>query len=265
VLDQAGGEAGTDGLPLRPSPCIAPTGAPPQCRHCTWESGHLSEPPVMGAQRRTADLILSSMAQDPPISFRGALKILGKDSPAWLRAVDGVLGGAVLAGGVVPGIGAIWGWADQKSEATSLLREAVTRFTNRIAGTTGLARHELVLAAHTVIVLSAFFDAAYSQFGKEFTAAEMTDKEKVALTIGSSGPGERLVRHLYSAFVPSPSATRGFEANVRAVEAWASNAGHAVADFLSEVSERPSSSSGLGYKAAENYRSTYLSLMSLSA
>jgi hypothetical protein len=58
-------------------------------------------------------------AQDPPISFRGALKILGKDSPVWLDAVDGV-----------------------------------TRLTNRIAGTTGLARHAAELAgpSHTARV-----------------------------------------------------------------------------------------------------------------
>jgi hypothetical protein len=215
----------------------------------------------MGVPRHAPGSYRHSMAQDPPISFRGALKILGKDSPAWLEAVDGVLGGAVLAGGVVPGFGAIWGWADQKNEATGLLRAGVTRFTNRVAGTTGLPRHELVLAAHTVIVLTAFFDAARATFGKSFKAVKVTDREKIALTLGADHPDEPLIRRLYGAPVPSPSATRGFEENVGAVREWAWNTGYAVADFLVGVGMKPPSANKLAEKAAENYRSAYLGLM----
>lgn len=201
------------------------------------------------------------MANDPPISFRGALKVLGKDEPAWLRGLDKILGGFILASGAVPGLDAVWGWVDQKTEAVSLLREGINSFANRLSGCSGLLRHELVHAAHTVLVLSTFFDAARAIYGTQFTNAKVSDREKVAVTIGGAEPGEALIRKLYTAAIPAPSALRGFEANVLAVEEWARGAGYAVADFLTGLDMRPPSGHGIGAKAAENYRSGYLELM----
>jgi hypothetical protein len=39
---------------------------------------------------------------------------------------------------------AMWGWADQKNEASRLLRRRLDGVADRIAGTGGYHRHELV-------------------------------------------------------------------------------------------------------------------------
>jgi hypothetical protein len=41
----------------------------------------------------------------------------------------------------------LWGWVDQKNEATGLVRGALDAVSGRLARTGGLARHELVVAA----------------------------------------------------------------------------------------------------------------------
>jgi hypothetical protein len=67
------------------------------------------------------------------------------------------------------------------------------------ATTTG---HTHAVAAHTVLVLSRFCDAARWMLGKRFTASKMTDPEKVAVTIGVRTPDEGLIRNLYDAAIP---------------------------------------------------------------
>jgi hypothetical protein len=114
------------------------------------------------------------------------------------------------------------GWVDQKNEATGLVRGALDAVSGRLARTGGLARHELVVAAHTTLVLAAFFDTLREALGDEYEDAEFTEAEKVMLGTGKwQRDGEQLVRHLYAAEVPSPSAVRGFEENVDAVARWA--------------------------------------------
>ena len=63
----------------------------------------------------------------------------------------------------------------------------------------------------------------------------MSDAEKLAVTIGARTPGEGLIRHLYDAPIPAPSAAQGFEATAIAVELWAGRMAENVADFLSGI------------------------------
>lgn len=98
------------------------------------------------------------MRREPAITFRGALQILGHYDRPWLDRLDRLLGGVILASGTVPAISAVWGWVDQKNEATGLLRHALDAVSGKLTRTGGLARHELVIAAHTTLVLAAFLE-----------------------------------------------------------------------------------------------------------
>jgi NACHT domain len=202
------------------------------------------------------------VAREPAITFRGALRILGHYDRPWLDRLDHLLGGVILAAGVIPGIDAVWGWVDQKNEATGLLRRAIDAASNRLTKTGGLARHELVIAAHTTMVLSAFFDTLRDELGETYDKAKFTKAEKVVLgTRKRNLVGEPMVRLLYAAPVPSPSALSGFEENATFVKLWAADTLVRVDAFLqgiglpSRVEKEP-----FGVAVATRYRSDYLRL-----
>lgn len=107
------------------------------------------------------------MTGEPAITFRGALKILGHDDHPWLHRLDRLLGGVILASGLTP-VSAVWGWVDQKNEATSLLRGVLDALSGRLGRARGRARHQLVGAAHTTLVLSAFFETLRDRMGRTY-------------------------------------------------------------------------------------------------
>jgi hypothetical protein len=173
------------------------------------------------------------VAREPAITFRGALRILGHYDRPWLDHLDRLLGGVVLAAGAIPAISVMWGWVDQKNEATGLLRRALDAVSGRLTRTGGLARHELVVAAHTTMVLAAFFETLCDELGSHFEEVEFTEAEKVMLGTGEwRRVGEPLVRHLYASDVPAPSALEGFHETVVAVEGWAFLQARSVEAFL---------------------------------
>jgi hypothetical protein len=175
------------------------------------------------------------VARDPAFTFRGALKILGKDDPGWLKLIDAALGGVILASGPAA---TVWGWVDQKNEAVRLLREGVAAATGKIAGTSGLRRHDLVIAAHTAIVATAFLDAL----------------DQHPPPVVAEQPAQE--RFLPGADVPTPSATAGFETTVGLIQQWATQAAATVSLSTFTWAQRID----LGRLTAQNYRSLYLQL-----
>lgn len=55
------------------------------------------------------------------VSYRGALKILGKDDPPWSKVLDTVAGGVVLGSGVLS-LDGLFAMIDQKNETVRLDR-----------------------------------------------------------------------------------------------------------------------------------------------
>ncbi len=151
------------------------------------------------------------------MSLRGALRILGKDESPVISTLNVLLGGLIL---VAPGLGlaaaplgALWGWVDQKNEATSLLHQLFDNGVGKLRGQAGYQRHELLKAAHTTLVATAFFDAVESAIGPAYRSLSVTEDEKRLLA--TRLPDARTVLdRLYDAQVPMPSATMGFEETV---------------------------------------------------
>ncbi|SDM26781.1 NACHT domain-containing protein [Allokutzneria albata] len=157
------------------------------------------------------------MRREPAITFRGALQILGHHDRPWLDRLNSALGGVVLASGALPPVNALWGWVDQKNEAMTLTRRALDSVSDRVNGSHGLERHQLVVAAHTTMVMASFFEVVT----RHLPGVELTEGEKVMLATGEwQQEGESLVRQLYAADVPAPSAVFGFAENVHRVAEW---------------------------------------------
>ncbi|TQS39955.1 NACHT domain-containing protein [Cryptosporangium phraense] len=122
------------------------------------------------------------------ISVGDAVRLLGGDSTA-ARAIDALTGGLLL--GAVGGAPALLGWLDVGAEFARLGRRLL-RSAAKTRGSIGrVGRTERVSAAHTVIVVAAYFEAmAGAPLPARFSDLELTRSEQLALA-GSSG-GEQV-------------------------------------------------------------------------
>jgi hypothetical protein len=176
------------------------------------------------------------MRQEPSLTFRGALEILGHHDRPAIKKLDKILGGAILASGVAAGVAAvaglplapvglwaaIWGWTEQKDAAMGMLRKALDSAIGKVKGTVGYERRQLIAAAHTTIVMAAVFEAFRDEVGEDFyESLEISDAEKATLLNGRlHADGTSLFGAIYAAEVPAPSPSRGFEENVEEVRKW---------------------------------------------
>ncbi|GAA3204234.1 hypothetical protein GCM10020216_003500 [Nonomuraea helvata] len=124
------------------------------------------------------------MRREPSLTYRGALAILGRHDRPRIARLDKLLGGVILTAGAVALGGtalaplavfaAVWGWVDQKNEAISLLRAALDSATDRLMKTSGYERHQLICAAHTTIVMAAFFEQSRSTSASNSVSRTLT-------------------------------------------------------------------------------------------
>ncbi|WP_240926066.1 hypothetical protein [Streptomyces sp. JB150] len=156
------------------------------------------------------------------LSFSDALALLGCDPPA-VAALDRALGGALNAatGGVSDGLLRI---ADARGSVLTLGRGAVRGIGRRLAHAEGRAqRTELLHAAHTVIVVVAWFQALEDRrLPLRLADLELTRGEQLTLA-GVSPAVERgyaFARSLAAADAPSPAPHRPVEAVMAELHRW---------------------------------------------
>src|SRR4051812_34740684 len=140
------------------------------------------------------------MDPDAPLTFQGALRILGHYERPWLDRLDRLLGGVVVAAPAAFALGpaaavlpAVAGWLGQRGEGLALIRRGLDTAGERLGQLSGLQRHRLVTAAHTVIVGAAFFEALQELVGDEqYRQLDLSRTEQEWLLTGESGSdGER--------------------------------------------------------------------------
>ncbi|ACU39216.1 NACHT domain-containing protein [Actinosynnema mirum] len=94
------------------------------------------------------------------LSYREAAKILGGGGSAVITAVE-QLTSAVLLGGVAVGLTDLLGWFDAKSDLVRFSRELLSGIAGKRGERSRHDRTRLVEAAHTVIVVTAYFEAVH--------------------------------------------------------------------------------------------------------
>ncbi|MGW4466352.1 NACHT domain-containing protein [Micromonospora sp. NPDC004704] len=151
---------------------------------------------------------------DPALTFRGALSVLGVHERPVLESVDRLLGGLILASPSVNGTMSMLGLVDAKMEARGLIRDLLDRCHDRLLGTSGYQRHQLITAAHSIIVVSAFFDVLRERVGPaNYRRLALTRQERAALTAQRSQADAHLLDRIVDADVPMPYAYCGFHEN----------------------------------------------------
>ncbi|MFF5079149.1 NACHT domain-containing protein [Actinoplanes sp. NPDC000266] len=138
------------------------------------------------------------MAKANPLSYEGALTLLGPESPAAEALESGFLLGAV----VFP----------PAYDPDPLLEPSAVRLRNAH----GRERYELIAAAHTAITVASLFGALRETLGPIYASIEAADEEKVRL---ARSPGEIMsqaawIDQLAGTDLPLPSPVAGFEHNL---------------------------------------------------
>lgn len=197
------------------------------------------------------------MRGQPPLTFGGALKVLDKHESGVIAKLDKLLGGVILAAGAASGfapavlLGAIWGWVDQKNEAISLLKSLTGGLSNRLSATRGLERRELIAAAHSIIVLAAFFEIVEETLGKQERKRLTEDEQHAHATFEA----------LYEVEIPTPSASCGFHENVLRLAGWMADLTEATNPFLfRQISGHVRTNDPFVVRTVERYTSHYLRL-----
>jgi hypothetical protein len=205
-------------------------------------------------------------------TYREALKILGNADHDKLQRLDRILGGAILGSGAI-GVNAMFALVDQKNEATRLARELLALTKGRWRKTAGHSRHELLVAAHTTIVVAALFEEFAAAVGEDvYHQLEITDAEKMWVM---SGPDGFRIEHikvtislLLDLDAPLPTPARGFESVAgEHLKAFYDEANNRLACFLAGLSDaklitlrRWESLSEVPAKAIRRYREYYANL-----
>jgi hypothetical protein len=162
-----------------------------------------------------------------PFTFAGALDLADPERKK-VTALDKIFGGAILAGGAgaaiagapIPVIGlgaaAVLSLVDPKNEAIRLLMPLVDRVVTRIKGGREENLHDLVVAAHTITVLSSYFDGLREAIGQPFADLRLTQRELERLAgVPAHQARERtFVEALVATEIPLPTAEFGVIENL---------------------------------------------------
>jgi hypothetical protein len=183
------------------------------------------------------------MRREPSLTFQGALAILGRREHRVIDGLDKLLGGVALgvagpaALAPVGLLGAVWAWLGQRDEVLGLLREAIDSVSNKLAGTDACERQQLIAAAHTAIVVAAYFEALEGACeGSRLSRRRITEADREQAGIGRTRRQEEsLYESLYSSEVPAPSAACGFEENCERVRRYMGRISRNLREMLGAV------------------------------
>lgn len=169
------------------------------------------------------------------LSYADAVRLLGESSSKTVAALDRLAGGVLLAVSAAGHPGAL-GLLEAKSEFARLSQDLVTGLSDRLQGMSRFARSERLAAAHSVLVLAAYFDAL-STVTLPVSAADLKldAADQVAIATGTAPTSRRLgavANALLHADVPMPSPQSPYEVALEAVQDYYALISAALLDFL---------------------------------
>lgn len=145
------------------------------------------------------------------MSYADALRLLGAGDPAALRFLNR-LGGVAAAGTMIATATAV-DLFSLRDELISWGNAAVTAVRDKISGVSRFDRTQRLLAAHTVIVITAFFEALQEEAPFDTKLLALTKKEQAALAtnLPIADSFQEFVSGLITSAVPIPAPNRPYE------------------------------------------------------
>jgi hypothetical protein len=154
---------------------------------------------------------------------------MGAKEHKLVTALDKVLSGTLLAGSVLDVLGLL-GWFDAKSDFIRLSHEYAVKLSERRSGLSRYDRTQRLQAAHTVIVLTSFFEA----FDALGVGARIKDLELSCEGTLPTVPQELL--NLASSPVPLVTPDCPYEANLSRMNSYYQQLAEALQSFLAGLS-----------------------------
>ncbi|GGZ33603.1 hypothetical protein GCM10010387_29730 [Streptomyces inusitatus] len=163
------------------------------------------------------------------VSYSDAVTILTGDS-AGLAAADRMLGGAltVATGGVSD---VLLSALDAQGRILRLGRDLTAGLRDNLHGADRATRTERIAAAHTVLVITAFFDALGEEGSLPFRLEELelTRDEQIAI---AGGAGRDLLAALLTTGAPQPAPHTPYESLLDELRHWYWARGDDLTDFI---------------------------------
>jgi hypothetical protein len=170
------------------------------------------------------------------LSYADAVVLAGGRNSRTVAALDHLTGGVLLAAAAT-GAGFALSLFDAKSELARLSDEVVRKVGQRLRKVDRFTRSQRLAAAHSVLVLSAYFDALAGG-GLPFPAKdlEFTKAEQVSMATGTAPGSSRLsglAVGLLRPEVPMPAPQRPYEETLAAMRCFYVALSAEVAQFIS--------------------------------
>ncbi|HEX5203045.1 MAG TPA: AAA family ATPase [Actinoplanes sp.] len=158
------------------------------------------------------------------LSYADAVKLLGGKGPL-ATAADNLLGG-LLSVATLGGSDAALGFFDAKAEMARLSGLLTAKINDSVRGLGRHDRSQRLLAAHAVLVVTAFFDAT-----DDFDRGESLDASRdEQLSAAGAPPGETMIYRLVTSQIPMPSADRSYDRLLDDLRQWYRERAAATAD-----------------------------------
>ncbi|HET8683523.1 MAG TPA: hypothetical protein VFM54_16880 [Micromonosporaceae bacterium] len=126
------------------------------------------------------------------LSYSDAVKLLGGRNDKKVQALDRLTGGLLLAASAT-GAGFVLNLFDPAARLARLSGELVSSLSERLSGVGRCSRSARLAAAHTIIVLTAYFEAASeAHLPFEIRKLDLTRAEQVALVTGEATGAHRI-------------------------------------------------------------------------
>jgi len=156
------------------------------------------------------------------LGYADALKLLGSDDSKALDVIGGLLGGVIVGSTVVTGQLGLLELLGARDELVKQSKKLLSKLGQRVRGASGEGRTKLLVAAHAVVAINAYFmTLRYSKPVIDFTRLELSRAEQLALASAQSQERERsLVEQLINASVPLPTPQRPYELTVADMKQW---------------------------------------------
>jgi hypothetical protein len=171
------------------------------------------------------------------LSYADAVRLLGGPDDRVVSALDRLTGGILLAA-TAGGSALALSLFDAKGELARLGGELVAGLRGRMGGVGRLGRTERLAAAHSVLVLSAFFEVVAA--AKLPMRIRLSRSDQVGLAVDEVAPAVRRLHRLEQVLrtsVPMPAPQFPYEQTLEAIRGFYVHLGEELTAFLTGLAE----------------------------
>ena len=149
----------------------------------------------------------------PQIRYRDAVRILGGADSSVFDMVDRLLGVVIISALVATGRLEMLAFLEGRDELIKQAKKLLSGIGKRVRGARGKSRIELLLAAHSIIAINAYFEAlSKANLPVDLAKLGITERDKLLLADASPTQKSRtLVDKILEVPLPVPAAHRPYE------------------------------------------------------